>query len=113
MYNKSLSECSLNLPFSTTEPDAVLPLTHTHNDSHATVEWSGSSDYLVARYIVDVRQYVASGPGKAEPHSIIGYPQQLSATQLNHTVQVLSELNFSVQLYHTVSVCMLCVWFRT
>ena len=80
--------------FSTTEPDAVLPLTHTHNDSHATVEWSGSSDYLVARYIVDVRQYVASGPGKAEPHSITGYPQQLSATQLNHTVQVLSELNF-------------------
>ena len=43
---------------------------------------------------MDVRQYVASGPGKAELHSISGYPQQLSARQLNHTVQVLSELNF-------------------
>ena len=72
------------------EPDAVVPLTDAHNDSHVTIKWSHSSDYLVARYIVDVREYVAGVKGKVEAQSVNGYPREISAIQLNHTVESLS-----------------------
>ena len=71
------------------EPDAVVPLTDAHNDSHVTIKWN-SSDYLVARYIVDVREYIAGVKGKVEARSVNGYPRDISAIQLNHTVESLS-----------------------
>ena len=78
------------LSVSTIEPKQVVPLTDAHNDSHVTIKWSHSSNYLVARYIVDVREYIAGVKGKVEAQSVNGYPREISAIQLNHTVESLS-----------------------
>ena len=69
--------------------EPVVPLTDAHNDSHVTIKWN-SRNYLVARYIVDVREYVAGVKGKVEARSVNGYPREISAIQLNHTVESLS-----------------------
>ena len=78
------------LSASAIEPEPVVPLTDAHNDSHVTIKWSHSRNYLVARYIVDVREYVAGAKGKVEAQSVNGYPREISAIQLNHTVESLS-----------------------
>ena len=44
----------------------------------------------MVRYIVDVREYTAGVKGKVEAESVNGYPREISAIQLNHTVESLS-----------------------
>ena len=56
------------------------------------MNWSHSSDYYsVVRYIVNVRQYVANGPGEVMIQTVRGYPRELSGGQLSHTVADLSK----------------------
>ena len=38
---------------------------------------------------MDVRQYKSDGPGKTKNDSVGGYPRELPATELQHTVQSL------------------------
>ena len=55
-----------------------------------TIRWSPSSGVL--RYILEVRQFVADGPGKEKMKTNDGYPRELAGTELEHTVTDLSEI---------------------
>ena len=52
------------------------------------------------RYIVDVKKYVADGPGTELTESVDNYPQEIPSTQLRHTVGSLSEILNRKTLYY-------------
>ena len=65
------------------------------SDSEITIDWSNAgttTEYMIMRYVVDVREYSSTGPGKTKTQSITGYPHEIPATRIEHTVELLSEL---------------------
>ena len=60
--------------------------------SEITIDWSSSDSADIVRYIVDVREYSSTGPGRVKTTSITGYPLEIPETALDHTVKSLSKI---------------------
>ena len=75
-----------------TAPERLNPeLNIDENDpEEITIRWTPSSSVL--RYILEVRQFVADGPGKEKVKTIDDYPRELAGIELEHTVTDLSEI---------------------
>ena len=73
-------------------PERLNPVVDIDEDDpeEITIRWTLSSGVL--RYILEVRQFVAGGPGKEKIKTIDGYPRELSGVVLGHTVTNMSKI---------------------
>ena len=74
-------------------PAPVIPVIDNESDSSIIIQWNRSTNDAIVRYIVNVRKYVHVEPGKAKLEMVEGYPQELLAIYLNHTVESLSKIS--------------------
>ena len=88
---QSLSPLTLLIPYYAV-PERLNPVVDIDDDNPEEIIIRWSPSYGVLRYILEMRQFVADGPGKEKIKMIDGYPLELSGVVLGHTVTNLSKI---------------------